>query len=677
MSDQKGIMQNFIGELRNRRVFRVATVYLGVGFALLEACDILVPSLGLPGVTVLVVLGMLMIGFPIAVILAWHYQFTPEGIRKSPKTGEKQTADQKPLTSNAIIIVLLIIIAGLLAYPRVVGDSEARSSAVLEAAIMDPKSIAVLPFTSFTDEREDEIFADGMHDDILTQLSKIKDLRVVSRTTMMKYKDTEKSISEIAGEVGVANLLEGSVRRAGDQVRIVAQLIKAQSDEHLWAETYDRDYADIFSVQSDVARKIAGALKSALTPEENDQLDEIPTQNMEAYDYFLKGNYYWHTKTTKEGNMQAVAMYDEAIKLDPDFGLAYARQSIAHSVLYQQPAWDPTLERKALAKASLDKALRLIPNHPETHFAHGIYFIWCLEDRQSAIIEFEKAAEGQAKNSEIANHLGQLYMEAGEWDKARYYLERAYDLDPDALGNAGWLGGWHSLHGNFDEAEKYYKESVQKFPEIAVPYRFYAEVMRYGFGDIEASRKILRDGVIASGNPGRLAPAQIQTEVEARDYAKALEIGEANYRGDFPTYYKTVIHHHMGESQKAKELIPAARAELISVQEEQPDLSIVYSRQGVLAAIEGREEEALRFANEGIELMPPSRDAMAAPMFVYYRAFINSILGHSDAAVDDLEYLLSIPSGHTPWDIRLNPFFDPIRDNPRFQRLIHETGQSS
>ncbi|NQV51175.1 MAG: hypothetical protein HQ507_11790, partial [Candidatus Marinimicrobia bacterium] len=379
MSEQKSGLKRLFQEFRNRRVFRVAAVYLGAAFAILEAADIIVPMFGFPKISLVIILGLLMIGFPIATTLSWHLQFTADGIRRSPKSGEKQTTNQKPLTSNALIILLLVVITVLLAYPRFL-DREAPGSyaTVTDATILDSKSIAVLPFINFSSSDEDAYFADGIHDDILTQLSKIGDLRIISRTTMIKYKDSDKSMSQIAEEVGAANILEGSVRRAGEQVRIVAQLIKANTDEHLWAETYDREYADIFAIQTDVARKIASALKSTLTPQEERHLENIPTTNMEAYDYFLRGNTYWYTKTTKEGNLRAAAMYQKAVDLDPSFGLAYARLSIVHSGLYQSRNWDPTPERKAMAENTLKKARALIPAQAESHFAQGVFNDWCL-----------------------------------------------------------------------------------------------------------------------------------------------------------------------------------------------------------------------------------------------------------------------------------------------------------
>jgi len=217
-------------------------------------------------------------------------------------------------------------------------------------------------------------------------------------------------------------------------------LIDSDTENHLWAETYDRDYSDIFSIQSDVAEKIAKALKATLTPEEKQYLKVKPTSNMEAYDYFLKGNYYWHTTFSKEGNLKAVEMYDKAIELDPDFTLAYARVSITHSIIYSE-LLDPSENRLQLAKATLDKATTLDPDHPEVHFAWGVYYDECLKDNNSALKEYGIAFQGQPNNSEIAGTIGFTYAEIGDWKTAEEYILKAYELNPRGLNNALMIAG--------------------------------------------------------------------------------------------------------------------------------------------------------------------------------------------------------------------------------------------
>ncbi|MBT4034867.1 MAG: hypothetical protein HOB84_08940 [Candidatus Marinimicrobia bacterium] len=671
MSEQKNGLDGIIQELRNRRVFRAVAVYLGVGFALLEAADIVIPMLGLPDYVVKAVFGLLIAGFPVAAALAWSFQFTSDGLRRSPQSGEKQTAKEKPLTSNVIIIVLLGVLLGFQVYPTLFGGGP-ESTSDSSVSQLDEKSVAVLPFTNFSSSEEDAYFADGIHDDILTQLSKIRDLRVISRTTMIKYKKTEKSIQEIAKEIGVANLLEGSVRRAGDQVRIVAQLINAKTDEHLWAETYDRAYADIFSIQSDVAKKIAGALKSALSPEEKADLDEIPTTNMQAYDLFLKGNYYWHTKTTKEGNMKAVAMYEEAINLDSGFGLAYARQSIVHSVLYQAGAWDPTPERKAQAKKSLDMALALIPEHPETHFAHGIYYNWCLNDRESAIIEFAQAAEGQPQNGEIANHLGQLYAETGNWTKAGNFLIKAFELDPEVIGHAAWVAGYYSFNRDYEQAEKYYRIAIQTFPENHLSYRFYSRLRRIAYGDLEGSLQILNDGILNVNQPRFLVRERISHALTARDFESALKIIEEDYEGDFTAFHKGIALYNLGDLDEMSTELELSLSNLNARIDERPDDAYLQSRLGVANALLGRKDVAITAGKLGIELEPVSKNALNGPDHLELMAHIYSLLGEADLAFDIIEELLSFPNDFTIWSLKLHPAFDSLRDHPRYKKLVRE-----
>lgn len=672
MTEPQNRFTQIIQELRNRRVFRVAAVYLAVAFAMLEAADIILPMLGLSQVYLLGILAILMIGFPIATTLSWHFQLTADGVKRSRKSGVKQTTDHKPLTSNAIIVILLIVITVLIAYPQMDGESEVGNVSPGDISKkFDPKSIAVLPFSNFSASAEDVYFADGIHDDILTQLSKIKDLHVISRTTMVKYRDSDKSMSQIADEVGVANVLEGSVRRAGDQVRIVAQLIKADTDEHLWAETYDREYADIFSIQSDVAKKIAGALKSALSPEEQARLDAIPTANMEAYDYFLRGNHFWYTKTTMEGNLKAIAMYDKALALDPNFGLAHARQSIAHSVLYQREVWDPTPERMELAQKALEEAIRLIPDHPEVHFAQGIFYDWCLDDNDSAIIEFEIAATGQPGSGEIANHLGQLYALSGDWLKAKIQFEKAYELEPDGIGNANWLAGYYYLTGDYELAENLYRKAIQNFPENTASYRFYSELYRYGYGDLERAGQILEEGVENSDVPGNLAIDRKNIAVESRDYETALRILNTDYTGKYLYYHRSTVYYLSGQESDFKSEHKLAMQHLEKRVNEQSDNAFLYGRLGVLNALVGNRSKAIEFGNKATNLEPVSENALFGPELQLQLAVTYSVLGDLDRAINMLSELLSYPSGTTVWRIKLNPFFDNLHNHPRFKELVN------
>jgi TolB-like protein len=674
MSEQKNGLSGIIQELRNRRVFRAVAVYLGAGFAILEAADIVIPMLGLPGYVVKAVFWTLIGGFPLAISLAWTFQFTPEGLRRSPKSGEKQTEAQKPFTGNSVIIMLLVVIVGLLAYPRIGNDSfENNGSRAENMVILDAKAVAVLPFTNFSSNEEDAYFADGIHDDILTQLSKIGDLKIISRTTMIKYKDSDKSMTEIADEVGAANILEGSVRRAGDQVRIVAQLIKAKSDEHLWAETYDREYADIFSIQTDVARKIASALKSTLTPEEEQKLDNIPTTNMEAYDYFLRGNTYWYTKTTKEGNLRAAAMYQKAVDLDPSFGLAYARLSIVHSVLYQARRWDPTPERKALAESTLKKARSLIPNHAETHFAQGVFYDWCLNDKLSALAEFEMASQLDPSRGEFAQHAGQIYVDMGNWEKAGIYLKAAYDLEPDAVGNAAWWGGYNFLKRNYDTALQAYLSELRVNPENAQIYRFLSAVYQYGYGDSKNAIKVIDDGMLVGDDASFLKATKFWYLIDERDFSSALQLAEVN-----PTpasfYYRAIAHYFQQDNAPLAALLDSAAAHEEDVLGRDEDNAYALDRLSLIRALQGKKQEAIKQSKLAGLKQPLETNALDFPDHSYRLAEVYSLTEEPDQAFDILESLLEFPNSVSLWRIKLNPFFDALRDHPRYSKLIAKYG---
>jgi non-specific serine/threonine protein kinase len=356
------------------------------------------------------------------------------------------------------------------------------------------KSIAVLPFTTITRTEDDEIFADGIHDDILTQLAKIGELHVLARTSVIQYKNTQIRSSEIAEKLGVLYLLEGSVRRVGDKIRIVAQLIDAKTERHLWAEDYDRDYSDIFAIQSDVAQKIASALKTTLTDEEKRNIESKPTENMDAYDYYLKGNYYWYNYDTKEGNEFAIQMYEKAIGLDTNFALAYLRSSIVHSALYSGWDWDRTEIRRRKAKETLDKGISLDPDNPEIQNAKVSYYD-AIKDFDKALIEYKYGLSKQPNNSELHQGIGMIYYRKKKMEMAAEYLIRSYQLDSNTINGALWVGLAYMLDRKWNEAKKWINIELSKRPENKWAYMRKAQFYAYGYGDLEKARTVIIEGI--------------------------------------------------------------------------------------------------------------------------------------------------------------------------------------
>jgi tetratricopeptide (TPR) repeat protein len=398
-----------------------------------------------------------------------------------------------------------------------------------------------------------------MHDDILTQVAKIHDLKVVSRTSVMRYKDTDKSMGEIAQELGVETILEGSVRRSGEKVRIVAQLINAMTDEHLWAETYDRDYVDIFAIQTDVAENIASALKATLTPEEISSIENVPTENMEAYDYYLKGKYYWDTKTDREGNMMAAELLEKAVELDPNFTLACAWLAVVDFALYYSIFWDPTPERLEKGMVALEKATRLDPDLPEVHLAQARYYELIEKDTKKALIENLKALEERPNDSWINWRLGRSYMKLGDWDKAEPYLIKGYELDPHGLFMASTVADYYMRMHDWRKAENYIDKAIFSLPEDPTSYWYKAIIAVMGYGDTEKAYRIIEESVQFAGNQQNMLLYRFRVYIWSRRFQDILDAVEQFPDFNFHFLFKGLSYRHLGQKDQAKTYLDSAR----------------------------------------------------------------------------------------------------------------------
>ena len=531
------------------------------------------------------------------------------------------------------------------------------------------KSIAVLPFTTIDRTEEGEIFSDGIHDDILSQIAKIHDLKVVSRTSVIRYKNTEKSIKEIAQELGVATILEGSVRRTGDKVRIVAQLINAKTDNHLWAETYDRDYTDIFAIQSDVAENIASALKATLTPGELDLIESAPTENMEAYDYYLKGKYYFDNKTDLESNLLAAEMIEKAVMLDPSFTLAFAWLAIVDFDLYSGISFNQTHERLEKGKYALEKAIQLNPDSPDVQYAQANYYEVVELDHKKAVRHYLKALEGRPNNNWIYHSIGNAYMNLGEWDKAEKYLLKSYELDPHGLFRASLVASYYMRMHNWQKAEHYIDKAIISLPEVPSYYMLKAWIALMGYGDTEKASRIIDDGVQCAGEQNMLL-FRVQIDIVTRRFQELLEAVEPY--PDFFDYflYKGLAYWSLGQNDKAKACLDSARIFHEYLAQVDPNNIDNYSFLGFAYAGLGMKDKAIQSGLKAVELQPIKKNAYTAPDRHRWLVNIYLMVGEYDKALDEVELLLSIPYYYTTWNLKLNPFFDPIRDHQRFQELI-------
>lgn len=605
--------------------------------------------------------------------LATDLQKLPQELRFSKRTPAVRARRDELLKSRRflfllapVLIALLLLLSLFLIFKN---DNKAAK------IITERKSIAVLPFNAITKSEEDEIFNEGIHDDIITQLTKMKDLKVIARTSVARYKNTEKRASEIGRELGVNALLEGSVRRSGDRIRIVAQLIDAQTEEHLWAETFDRNYSDIFSIQSDVAQQIAIALEATLTPEERHLIQQKPTQNIEAYDYFLKGNHYWSNYDTFEGNEKAAQMYERAVELDSTFALAYAKLAIVYATLYQWDYRSRTAARKQKARTALEKAVKLAPELPEVHYARGNIFAEIENDLAGALAEYEGALARQPNNSDIVNDIGVLCLRMRRFDDAAGYFKKQYELDPYQINSGGWVSAPYWLTRRWEDAEHWINIYLVNHPEHGYPYVRKVCIYVFGYGDLNAARAFINEGSEhVRTQRDILSSGKWIIELFSRNYREALAIpcsdtGVANLR-------KGLIYRLMGEDEKSKTHFDSARVIYQNLTRANPEIAGLHSSLGLAYAGTGRSSEALEEGEKAVELDRATRllDDMLNPYTnpPLNLAHINILIGNYDAAIEQLEALLASPGELTLWRLKLDPLYDPLRSHPRFRKLLRE-----
>ncbi|MDH3903112.1 MAG: hypothetical protein OES90_07805, partial [Xanthomonadales bacterium] len=432
---------SFFNELKRRNVFKVGVAYIVVAWLIIQVVDVVINNIGAPGWVFQVILLLLAIGLPLILLFAWAFEMTPEGLKR-----EKQVSPSQSITTQTgrkldfMIIGILLMGLGYFAIDKFVlsggGANESADTSVSAVEVEEDsdaddmeRSIAVLPLANRSAREEDQYFADGMHDDLLTQLAKIASLKVISRTSVMRYRDTELSIPEIAGQLGVTAILEGGVQRSGDQIRVNMQLIDAQTDEHLWAETYDREMTaeNLFAIQSSITRQITDALKANLTTEEVARITENPTHNLEAFQEYMKGQQLLALRTVTALE-QGKSHFERAIELDPEFAVAITGLANAYHLLYEYAGWT---EAEALdpAMALLDQALELSPDLGEAFMVRGEIYRH-KEDLDAAILDFERAIELIPGNATVYHWFSFIRVDQNLNDEAYALLQRAHELDP-------------------------------------------------------------------------------------------------------------------------------------------------------------------------------------------------------------------------------------------------------
>src|SRR5438874_8360292 len=507
----------FFEELQRRKVYRVAAAYVIAAGFIIQMGSAILPAWELPNWTFRLVVVLLLIGFPIALILAWAFDVTPEGIQATPKT-----AAETHLRRNMIILVATGVIvstaAGFFLLPR----TSARNI---------DKSIAVLPFENLSGDPDNAYFADGIQDDILTNLSKIGDLKVISRTSVMSYRGSgTHNARDIGKALGVSTLLEGSVRRMGNRVRVNVQLINANNDEHIWAEDYDRDLTDVFALQTDLAQKIVYTLQAKLSPNEKARLDRQPTQDPDAYLLFVQAHDYASQKEMfNDTSLKAEPLFEQAIKLDPNFALAFAGLSMVESWAYH--SFDPVPARREKARRTADEALRLQPDLPEAHLALGFSYYYGDRDYQRALAEFEMAKRGLPNEAEAYMAIGAIQRRQGKWIESTENLEKAAALDPKNVGILCNLGYSYMAQRNFETADKFLESAIAASPQSFQPRALKGFMAVLWKGDLSAAEKVFSSTPTENDPEGLMTWARAWILTLERKFPEALQVLE-RFRGE-------------------------------------------------------------------------------------------------------------------------------------------------
>lgn len=579
------------------------------------------------------------------------------------------------LVSVAIIIVITAIAA------RFVPQQHAQSSS-------KEIRLVVLPFENLGPV-EDGYFADGITDAITARLAGIPGLGVISRQSAMQYKKREKNISQIAEELRVDYILEGTVQRErpsdpASRVRIIPQLIKTSDDTHVWAHTYDNDMSKVFHLQSDLAEQVAQALDLTLREPARQVLMTKPTENMEAYDYYLRGKDYSHRSHSESNKRIAIRMYGKAVELDPTFALAYAQLSHDHRMMYWN-YYDHSNARLALAKQAADRALELNPQLPEAHIALGAYFYHGHLDYDRALEQFAIARKSQPNNEDILSRIAYVQRRQGKFEQALTNLQRSYELDPLNHFIVTELGTTYVYLRKYQEAERYYVQAITLAPDVYSYYRSTAWIYLYAEGSTEKARTVLAEAMksVKSEEHRYLTELLVNIDVFDGKYQKALDrlslesqdidnqeyIDERAYSIPNALPYARICEY-MNKKELAKKYYEEARSILELKIQLHPEHAKFHSALGVAYAGLGRKGESIQEGKTAIEMLPTGKDAIRGPDRVEDLARIYVMVGEYDAAIDQIEYLFSMPGPLSIPLLRLDPAWSPLRDHPRFKKLI-------
>ena len=677
--------QNFFAELKRRNVYRVGIAYGVVAWFLIQAASIVFPIFNAPPWGMKVLITAVVLGFLIALILAWAFELTPEGIKRTDEVPLRESISHRTGRQlDFIIIAVFAFVIALLLYDRYrpgkipLGRTH---PATATAPAIAAKSIAVLPFENLSDEKENAYFADGVQDEILTDLGKIADLKVISRTSVMQYRSrAARNLREIGQQLGVSHLLEGSVQRASGKVRVNAQLIDARTDVHLWAQTYDRDLADVFAIQSEIARTIADQLQAKLSPGEKAAIGQPPTTNLIAYDLYLRAQALYSDTTdqihAKEKRPQAERLLNEAVARDPRFLLAWCLLAKVHGDMYWS-GFDHTPARLDLAKAAVQTALRIDPDAGAAHLALAYYAYHGFRDYGRARTELAIARRTLPNNAEVFEYTGYIDRREGHWEEATRNLERALELDPRNFDILQQLALAYQAQRRYPDQIRTYDRALTIVPADPFTRISRAEAEVDWRGDIKPYQTML--ATLTAEDPSAATDADDPNYALCERTPAAAARFLTNYPRDglvnsgvrYPhAYFEGVVAHCFGDLAKAQAAFTAARSEVAQAVEKQPDFAAAFSLLGMIDAGLGRKEEALREGRRACELLPISKDGIDGAALAVNLAAIYAWAGEKDLAVEQIAAVERVPNLLSYGLLKLHPQWDSLRGDPRFEQIL-------
>ena len=660
-SEKSAVLPGFFGEVRRRKVYRVAAAYIIAAGGVIQLVSAASPAWELESWTLRVLIVGLLMGFPVALMLAWAFDITADGIQATPDVAVSGRHTRRNMIVLIACGLILSVAAGFFLLPRV-------------AAHKIDRSIAVLPFQNLSDQKENAYFADGIQDDLLTNLSKIGDLKVISRTSVMAYRAAQSNAREIGKTLGVGTILEGSVRRIGNRVRVNVQLIDVANDQHIWAEDYDRELTDVFAIQSDLAQKIAGELRAKLSPTEKAQIERKPTENSEAYLAFVEG----HDLLTRPDRLRpdtekAEQLFERAIRLDPNFSRAFAALGWVEDWMYH--TFDPTPARKAKAQAVAEEALRLEPNLPEAHLALGFYHYYCQRDYQRALDEFAIARKSLPNSADVYLAIGAIQRRQGKWAESTANMAKAASLSPKDAFLLVNLADNYRAADDFENADRLFDRAIEAAPNSVSARAGKAMLAAELKGDLSEIDKQLAHIQSGAGSDAEAMVGRASLLMLQRKFHEAVAIlkqvpGDARSDEKPKEYLEGALYTFVNDKEHARSAFQRARSILEKAIQEGSDDASRHMMLGMVLAGLGEKDAAIGEGKRAVALLPESQDALDGPKMTLALAQIYAWTGENDAAFELLERSLITPAGVTVSSLKLNPIWDPLRADARFRGLI-------